>query len=221
MLAGERDGVAVVLTQEDTADVVDGGEVHRLVEIPLGGGSVPEGGEGDAVAALQPLRPGQPDGVDHVAPHGDGGGQDGDVLGRAPTALVARPPGEQQLPGVALGPHQGGVPIGGHHPVLGIEGGGGADLGRLLALEGSVGGQASLLLEGGALAVVGAGEDHGPVQAAGELEVEGSRSLQVPARCQPLPHVNSRCSRRPCLESRRLRRRPIRRPAARPARSRS
>ena len=30
-------------------------------------------------------------------------------------------------------------------------GGGGADLGRLLALEGSVGGQASLLLEGGAL----------------------------------------------------------------------
>ena len=55
-LAVERDadGVAVVLAHEDDRQVVDAGEVHRLVDLALVGGALAELGHGHDVVAAHP-----------------------------------------------------------------------------------------------------------------------------------------------------------------------
>ena len=84
--------------------------------------------------------------MDHVPANGDRRWQHRDMVGRRATALVAGAAGKQQLERVALHPHGGGIAIGGHHPVVGIERSRTAYLSCLLAFEGGVGRQPSLFL---------------------------------------------------------------------------
>src|SRR5699024_11328547 len=71
VFVGYRQGPLVVLTEEHHGRAEDRGEVHRLVDITLGAGSVTEVGQRHPVVTPQALTDGPTDGMGHrTADHG-------------------------------------------------------------------------------------------------------------------------------------------------------
>jgi len=159
------------------------------VEVALGGGAVAEVREGDALGTLQPLSPGQAHRVHHVAPDRDRRRQHVEPLRRAPTPLVTGATEHEEIEGIAVVPHGSRVPVRRHHPVVGLKGGGTADLGRLLPLEWGVGCEPALELQGRSLAVVGARRHHPAVELGGLVKTHRSVADQVTERRQDLQHL--------------------------------
>ena len=116
--------------------------------------------------------------MDHVPPDRDRRREHRDMVGGRAAPFVAGSACKQQFEGIALHPHRRGVAIGRNHPVVGVERCRAPDLGRLLSFEGRIGRQPSLLLKRGSFAVVGAGENHRPVETPGHDELQGA----VPTR---------------------------------------
>ena len=141
----DRDGVAVVLADEDDGEAVDAGEVQGLVEVALGGGPVAEVAHRHLIAPALLGGQGQAHGMGDVG--GDGGGAADDaqvlvapVVGHlAPARAGVLGPGEHAQEHVvgrhAQGEDDAQVPVVGQHGVVTpADGPGRADLGAFVAL---------------------------------------------------------------------------------------
>ena len=142
-----RDGVAVVLADEHHRELVDAGEVERLVEVALGGGALAEVADDHPVLAAELGGVGEAGGVGEL---GRDRGRAGDdvALGPAPVvrhlaSAAVRIVGPRQhgqedlLHGHAEGEHHAGVAVVGEDDVVaGPQRPGRADLHALVALAG-------------------------------------------------------------------------------------
>ena len=134
------------------------------------------------------LGPGQSDGVDLVPADRDRRGEDVDTFGDLPAPLVTGATQHQQLPRVPRSPVEGGIPVGGDHPIVVAEGGGSPDLCRFLAPERRIRGEPALTLHGDRLGVVGARLDHVGVEGFHLLEGDGKTVSHRPVRAQQAEH---------------------------------
>ncbi len=66
LASGNGDGPAVVLDDEQEGEVVKGGEVERLVEIPLRGGAVAGGDVDDFIGAAELAAEGDADSLEKL-----------------------------------------------------------------------------------------------------------------------------------------------------------
>ena len=182
LLAGLGDGVAVVLAEEDHGQLVDGGEVERLVKVALGGGALAEVDDGDLVQPSQLRGVGDAGGVRQVGGDHAGAGDDA-LLGEGP---VARHLASARVGVVGLGEeaehdllgahaehdHDARVAVVGQHPVDALlERVGGADLCRLVAGAGDREGGPALAVE----------DEHAVVDLAREQHLAVHAPMQIGA----------------------------------------
>ena len=139
---GRAHGVAVVLADEDDGQLPQGSQVHRLVELPLRHGAVPEVAEHHLIAALVLDPKPHPRGQRQMGAHDAVATQEVDALVEEMhrAALPLREPvdaseqlGHDPLGVRALGEAVAVLPVRRHRVVLGPCHRGGADGHRLLA----------------------------------------------------------------------------------------
>ena len=204
LLAGLGDRVAVVLAEEDHGQLVDGGEVHGLVEVALRGGALAEVDDRDLVQPSQFRGVGDAGGVRQVGGDHAGAGDDallgeGPVVGHLASARVGvvglREEVEHDLLGAhAEHDHHAGVAVVGQHPVdASLEGVGGADLGGLVAGAGHGERGPALAVEDQHAVVELAREQHVAVHA--PVQVGGAeaalRLMDAGHGSPPLPVISS------------------------------
>ncbi len=206
--SGDGDGVLVVLDDDDEGKAVDAGEVHRLVPVPLGSGTLTPVDHHDpgSFLLLQHVR--DAGGVGELGGDGRGVGEHVEAGIRPVIGQLAAPAGRVVLLGEdreedVVGrhsPRQGHshVPVVGQHPVdPGVHREHAGHLRRLVARRGDHEGGASLAVEGPHAVVEAAGEQdrsvHGERFSIGEAEL-GVALLEVLDefhRCRLLPSLSS------------------------------
>ncbi|ANF31343.1 hypothetical protein A0130_06380 [Leifsonia xyli] len=158
-----RDGVAVVLHEEDHRQVEDGGEVERLVEVALAGGAVAAEREHDGVLAAHPSGVREADRVQQLGR--ERRGLRGDVVdARVVSGVPVAAEQHERLERVDAALDDGdGVAVGREQPILIVQHHGGGDLAGLLPVRRRIDGELALPHQRIRLVVDPAREDQPPV----------------------------------------------------------
>ncbi|MCY1226501.1 hypothetical protein D9M72_387320 [compost metagenome] len=154
-----RDGVLVVLDEEDDREVEDGREVERFMEVAFAGGAVAAHGQDYGVLAAEFGGVRNADGVEQLG--GERGALDADLVLEGVVAAV--PVAAEEGHGLhwvhAAGHHGHGVAVGGEDPVAIREAKCGRHLTRFLSVAGRIDGHAALADQSRVLVVDAAADD--------------------------------------------------------------